>query len=318
MNNSLTTDIVIGTSDIAQMAFEVILMVFVCTVNALTLIVVCLNRNLWTVPNMYIISLGFADLLSGLSLVYQMVFHVPEVKAVFDQNKYLCLFRHVVFFIAVAASILNMVLIAVDRWACITYPFAYERLATIPKAGMLIACAWVTAILVGSVPLYNNKWEHDVRCRFFKVLTLEYQVYVQGTFFVVCSIIIAACYGHIFSIAKTEREAILHTIITTNTLTDDTRMTKFKRDWELVVMFSVVFGVFFLCCVPAFIFIIVTYTAGVPETVNSFTIPLLMMNSGMNFIIYAVKNSQFRKAMKSTCLKCRTRTTLVRPVHISE
>ncbi|XP_041364148.1 adenosine receptor A3-like [Gigantopelta aegis] len=299
----------ISVGDMVTMVFEVILMAFICTVNSLTLIVVSLNRSLWTVPNMYIISLAVADLLSGLSLAYQMVFHIPGIKLEFDQNKYLCLFRHVLFFVMLGASILNMVLIAIDRWACITFPFAYERLATIPKAGILIGLTWIFAIFLGSIPLYVNHWKTDVRCRFFKVLTMEYQTYTQGGFFVVCSIIIAACYAHIFHTANRERKAILHITMITHTLTHERRRAKFKRDWELVVMFSVVFGVFFLCCTPAFIFIIITYTAGVSESVNSFTIPLLVMNSGMNFIIYVVKNSQFRRALKATCF-CR-RTSVV-------
>ncbi|XP_041364142.1 adenosine receptor A3-like [Gigantopelta aegis] len=296
----------ITVSDMTQMAFEVILMVFVCTVNTLTLITVFLNRNLWTVPNMYIISLAVADFLTGLSLAYQIVFHIPEIKLVLDQNKYLCLFRHVLFFTMIGASLSNMILIAFDRWTCITFPLTYKRLATIQKAGILIGIAWIVATIIGSMPLYVNNWQQDTPCLFFKVLTMEYQVYVQGGFFIVCSIIIAACYGHIFRIAKREREAILRVTVISDAQADGARMAKFKRDWELVVMFGVVFGVFFLCSAPAFIFVTIAYTVGVSETVNSFTVPLLMMNSGMNFVIYVVKNSHFRTALKATCLNCRT------------
>ncbi|XP_041364143.1 histamine H2 receptor-like [Gigantopelta aegis] len=294
-----------SVSDMIHMTFELILMAFICTVNTLTLVTVSLNQNLWNVPNMYVISLAVADFLTGLSLAYQVVFHVPEIKSVFDQFKYLCLFKHVVFFTTHATSVSNMVLIALDRWACITFPFEYERLATIPKARILIAFAWIIATIIGSMPLYINKWEQNIRCRFFKVLTMEYQIYILGGYLTVCSIIIAACYGHIFRIAKREREAILRVTVISAAQTDGARMAKFKRDWELVVMFGVVFGVFFLCTAPAFIFVTIAYTVGVSETVNSFTVPLLMMNSGMNFIIYVVKNSQFRTALKATCLRRR-------------
>ena len=280
-------------------------MVFICTVNSLTLIVVGLNKKLWTVPNMYIVSLTIADLLTGLSLAYQMVFHIPEIKSAFHHDKLLCLFRHVLLFVTLAASIVNMVLIAVDRWTCITFPFAYERLATLPKAAILIGIAWIFAILLGTVPLYYNHWEHEGLCLFGKVLTKEYQMYAQCGFFVVSSVIIAACYGHIFHTAKRERNAIMDLTVVANSLTHDKRKAKFRRDWELVVMFSVVFGVFFVCCFPAFLFVVITYTTGVPDTVNSFTIPVIVMNSGMNFIIYVVKNSHFRKALKATCFTSR-------------
>ena len=281
-------------------------MAFICTVNILTLVTVLKNKALWTVPNMYIISLAIADFLTGLSLAYQMVFHIPEIKSVFDQHKYLCLFRHVIFFTTLVTSVSNMVLIAFDRWACITYPFYYQRLATKQKAGVLLGIVWIIGIIIGSMPLYMNNWDPDIRCRFFKVLTIQYQVYILAGYLFVCTVIIAACYGHIFCIAKKQRRIIFQISIINNAITSETRIAKFKRDWELVVMFSVVFGVFFICSAPAFIFVIVSHTAGVPENVNSFTVPLLMTNSGMNFIIYVVKNSQFRAALKATCLKRRT------------
>ncbi|XP_041364153.1 adenosine receptor A2a-like [Gigantopelta aegis] len=301
-----STEYSISVSDMMQVLFEVILMVFICTVNTLTLIVVCLNRNLWTIHNMYIISLAVADLLTGLSLAYQIVFHIPEIKALLDQNKYLCLCRHVVFFIMIMASVTNMVLIAVDRWACIAYPFKYEHLATIPKAGVLIAISWIIGIILGAVPLFLNNWDLRYGCLFFKVLTMEYQVYCQGGTFLLCSIIIAACYCRIFCIAKRQRNSINTITTASNVGTSERRMTKLKKDSELVMMFCVVFVVFFLCSAPAFIFVVVSYTAGVSKSVNSFTVPIITINSGMNFFIYVVKNLQFRAALKATCSNCRT------------
>ncbi|XP_041364144.1 octopamine receptor beta-2R-like [Gigantopelta aegis] len=300
------TDYELTVGSMIKLTLEVILMAFVCTVNVLTLITVCLNRNLWTVHNMYVISLAVADFLTSLSIPYQMVYNVPEILAVFDNNKYMCLCKYVILFIVISISILHMVLIAVDRWACITYPHKYERLATIPKAGILIVFVWISGILLGTVPLYANEWTRNTDCVFFKVLNPEYQIYVQGGFFIVTSVIIAACYGHMFRVAKRRTETLRRLTSTGYTLNKETQMAKFKRDWELVKMFSVIFVVFFLCSAPSFLFIIVTYTAGVPENVISFTTPLLLTNSGMNFVIYVVKNYQFRTALKATCLNCRT------------
>ena len=301
-----STELSMSVSDTIHVILDVIFMVFICTVNTLTLIIVCLNRNLWTVHNMYIISLAVADLLMGLSLSYQMILYIPEIKVLLDQNKYLCLCRHVIFFITIFASLTNMVLIAFDRWTCVVYPFKYERLATIPRAAILITIAWIIGIFLGVLPLFVNKWDLKYGCLFFKVLTMEYQVFCQGGTFVVCSVIIIFCYCHIFHTAKRQRENITRLTMSTSTVVIEARRMKYKRDRELVVMFCVVYAVFVLCSVPAFIFVIISYTGGVTKRVNSFTVPLLTINSGMNFFIYVFKNSHFRAALKATCLNCRT------------
>ena len=287
-------------------------MVFICTANALTLITVCLNRNLWNVHNMYVISLAVADFLTGLTLPYHMVSSMPYMKLVFDRTKYLCLFKYVILSTMILTSIVNIVTIAVDRWVCIAYPHKYDRLATIPKAGIIILFVWTTGIIIGTMPLYINKWELSSKCRFDRVLCIGYQVYCQGSILVLSGIIIAACYGHMLLVVKRRSNTVLQMRVTGNTMTNDPQTTKFKSDWKLVKMFSIIIVVFFICSAPSFVYVILSYSVGVPDDVNSFTIPLLVTNSGMNFIIYVVKNSKFRKALKATCLNCRTTVVAVR------
>ncbi|XP_041363513.1 beta-1 adrenergic receptor-like [Gigantopelta aegis] len=313
-----------------EMLLLILVMMFIVIVNILTLITVAIHRVMWTVPNMYVVSLAIADLLTGFSIIYQLLPIFPDLKPKFDSNKFLCLFKHSTLFTLVSTSILNMILIAFDRWAYVTYPFVYERLSTIKRAVILIALAWVLGILIGTVPLYVNNWRHG--CRFFEVLSMEYQIYGQGSFLVVSSIIIAACYLHIFHIVRKQKAAILRQRLLIANLNQtslvpsprishssphlshskasvtsmrEAKLAKLQNDFDLVKMFGLVFGVFFCCCSPALILGIVTYSTGKYKDATIYTIPIVVLNSGMNFIIYILRSSQFRQAVKATCFGCR-------------
>ncbi|XP_041364141.1 alpha-1A adrenergic receptor-like [Gigantopelta aegis] len=317
------TEYHIDSTAMVEMLLLFLVMMFIVIVNILTLITVAIHRIMWTVPNMYVVSLAMADLLTGFSIIYQLLPIFPELKPKFDSNKFLCLFKHSTLFTLVSTSILNMILIAFDRWAYVTYPFVYERLSTIKRAVMLIALSWVLGILIGTVPLYVNNWRRG--CRFFEVLSMEYQIYGQGSFFVVSSIIIAACYLHIFHIVRKQKALILRQRLSIANLdhtscvpkrhrshsvwavipVGEMRLAKLHNDFDLVKTFSLVFGVFFCCCSPALILGIVTYTTGKYKDATIYTIPIVVLNSGMNFIIYVLRNSQFRQAVKATCFGCR-------------
>ena len=299
--------------DTLELIILVLLMLFICSVNMLTLVTVGYHRNMWTVPNMYVASLAMADFLTGLQVMYGMLPLFPSLKVVFDHDKMLCLWKHVTLFTAVTTSILNMDLIAIDRWAYITHPFAYTRLATVKKALIIIACTWFIGIFLGTVSLYVNKWNND--CRFFKVLDENYQVYVQGGLFCASTVVIAGCYLHIFRIVVKQRATILKqkksvclSIDATGKdgkKSNDRKMKKLRRDWNLIKMFGIMFGVFFCCVTPVMICGVLTYKLGILQGATSITVPLVILNSGMNFFIYVFRNRQFQLAVKATLSGCR-------------
>ncbi|XP_050392580.1 adenosine receptor A3 [Patella vulgata] len=291
---------------------NVVLIIFICSGNVLTIIAVLRTPVLQTVPNMYVTSLAVADLLAGAVLPLQILIFIPSAKHIVNDIKYLCLFRHVTFFVSVSMSVASMMAIAVDRALYISYPLRYEQLPTTQRTWMVIVCMWIFSLLIGTMPLYYNNWEPCIECSIFRVLKMEYQVYIQTSLFVGSCILTACCYGSILRIARRQQRHIL------KQTASQSSKPQLAKDLKLVKLFVLVFGVFFICYLPA----VISVAAGhlgvyVPQMVTNITVPILVLNSGMNFVVYAVKNKDFRRAfVKMICTK-RAKRNLVGPTVVA-
>ncbi|KAK6171424.1 hypothetical protein SNE40_019617 [Patella caerulea] len=291
---------------------NVVLCIFICSGNVLTIIAVLRTPVLRTVPNMYVTSLAVADFLAGAVIPLQILIFIPSVKYIINDIKYLCLFRHVTFFVSVSMSVASMVAIAFDRAVYIGYPLRYKQLATTKRTWMVIVCMWISSLVIGTMPLYYNNWKPCIECSIFRVLKMEYQVYIQTSLFVVSCILTACCYGNILRIARQQQRQILEQTA------PQCSKPQLAQDLKLVKLFGLVFGVFFICYLPA----IVSVTAGhlgvyVPQMVTNITVPILVLNSGMNFVVYAVKNKDFRRAfVKMICTK-KAKLNLVGPTVVA-
>ncbi|KAK6171423.1 hypothetical protein SNE40_019616 [Patella caerulea] len=276
---------------------EMLIMVVICCGNLLTILAVWRTKKLQTIPNQYIISLACADFLAGLILPYQAAVHFPGVQKTLDNNKYLCLCRHVAFFVSLGQTIQCITVIAIDRALYIGFPMKYQRIASIFRARVIIIWTWISAIFLGTLPLYVNNWNLGRGCHYTLVIPYYYQTYIQTTIFVVFSIINALCYGYIFHVAKKHQEAINKQLASVDATRQATNM-------KAVKMFLTVFGIFFICLSPGILAQNLGHTIGLPNGVVDVAILLAVLNSGMNFFIYAVKNTDFRRAF-ANMLCCR-------------
>ncbi|ESP01371.1 hypothetical protein LOTGIDRAFT_157548 [Lottia gigantea] len=307
LNNTNTTNLTntvvesneLSLDNIFFIIINIILMVFICPGNILTIVAVWRTPILRTVPNMYVVSLAVADLLAGMVLPMQILNFIPALKTTLSVSKYFCLFRHVTFFVSVTASVISMVNIAFDRAFYIGYPFKYEMYSTAVKTGCFITFTWTFSALLGSIPLYSNNWTPCSNCNIFTVLTKQYQVDILGTSFIVCCILTILCYGYILRIAKQQQSKI------TEFEMEPSKHRAKEKDLRLVKQFCLVFGIFFVCWIPAFLSVIIGHHGGyVPPIVTNIVVPIAILNSGMNFIVYAVKNKEFRHAFaKMLCSK---------------
>ncbi|XP_071106598.1 adenosine receptor A3-like [Haliotis cracherodii] len=284
--------------DAVVIVVQLLLSVVIIGGNVLTILAVKRTPRLHTVPNIYVVSLAFADLIVGIVLPLYAVKMFPGMEDLYNHNKYLCLSHPVVLIVSAGCSMVSMVQISVDRLIYIVYPLRYEYIATARRARIVIGTTWAVCLFYGTLPLYYNRWDGVKPCDVFNILHTEYQIHGQVTIFCVCCLVAGASYGYIFKISHHQRKAMLD--VTRQSIETDTRvvMSTFKREWPMIKMFFLVFGVFFVCWFPSMVGIVLGNTVGISMTAMNLIVALCLFNSGMNFFIYGMKNKDFYRAYR--------------------
>ncbi|XP_072177948.1 D(1) dopamine receptor-like [Diadema setosum] len=204
------------------------------------------------------------------------------------------------------ASILNLCVIAVDRYWAITKPFEYQEKMTKKRALIMIAVAWIVSALLSFIPVFSdiytiagqpNPLLNEVpQCEF--VLNAYYAVISSCISFYIPSAIMLAIYMRIYREAHRQEKSIrAH-----NTPMDSNQRGEHKAAKTL----GTILGVFICCWLPFFVVnCIVPFCANcVSAGVWTVVLWLGYINSCLNPLIYAT-NREFRNAFKR--LLCRQR-----------
>ena len=132
-----------------------IIMIIIVVGNVLVVVAIAVDRHLKSVQNWFIASLALSDLLVGLfimplSLAYEMMgywtFGDVMCQLWLSTDVLLC-----------TASILNLVLISLDRYWSITRSIDYVRGRTKTRAAGMIAVVWLLSMIICLPPLFGWK-----------------------------------------------------------------------------------------------------------------------------------------------------------------
>ena len=272
-------------------AFQVIVMAVIVSGNVLFLVAVIRFRHLRDITGIFVANLATADLVTGLSLPFQMAFfYHPHM----ERNKVTCLLRFQVISFACNASAYSLLCTVLDRYISIAHPFKYVRIMTEKVAYSLIAIIWTVDLFLCLIPLYGaNDWETATIClyeivinKYFRLFNFIHQIAI--------ALIILLIYVRIFFIVRSQlrriqAESVFNTGDTTN------RPTKqMNRVVGMVVLcFQVSWMPFFILQLMLIEDVTVTKVL-----VANFLVFLGILNSTINPFLYAWKNKQFRNAFK--------------------
>ncbi|XP_014209637.1 octopamine receptor 1-like [Copidosoma floridanum] len=273
---------------------------------ALAVVIIVLNGATiiagWLFPRLFrassnhlVLSLAFSDLGVGLATLHRLA---ELFDPSFNDQKYLCILRHVFSCGTFSVSGLNILSIAADRYIAIKYPIRYPRYVTKGVINIVAIGNWCVAFLISSVPLYWNVYgsTETQKCEFLNVLPRMYfNVILVPTFVITLSILF------LFN-CLIWRETRAHLRMSQERMQElglDGKCNSSKNN-QVVLL---VLGCFTLCWFPYLALSFIVLFAGLTGPLNpikEIAFFVCISNSAFNPCIYAWSNPNIRKAFRTS------------------
>ncbi|KAF3696164.1 Adenosine receptor A2a [Channa argus] len=291
---------------------EILIALFSVLGNVLVCWAVCLNSNLQSITNFFVVSLAVADIAVGvLAIPFAIV-----ISTGFCSNFYGCLFIACFVLVLTQNSIFSLLAIAIDRYIAIKIPLRYNSLVTGERARGIIIICWVLSIVIGLTPLMgwhkpsdgftsanNNNTNSTcppglMQCLFEEVVVMDYMVYFN---FFACVLIplllMLAIYLCIFMAARHQLK-----LMELKAVHGEKSRSTLQKEIQAAKSLAIIVGLFAVCWLP--LHIINCFTLFCPECnrppiwIMYVAIILSHANSVINPFIYAYRIREFRQTFR--------------------
>lgn len=267
------------------------------TLNLLVIISISHFRQLHTPTNTLLLSLAVSDLVVGLLVM--PIEGLRYMEMCWWLGSLMCALTPYVSYCVLSASVGNMVLISIDRYLAICDPLLYASKVTLRRAKIAICLCWACSLLYNASILMGHlqQPERYNSCHGECVIVIDHisgTVDLFITFVLPCTVMVVM-YMRVFiaAVAQMRVIRIQNVAIAVNAAP---RVT--KSEWKAARTLGIVITVFLLCFGPYYY----PALAG-GDTVNNLSYFavlswIMMINSCVNPLIYALFYPWFRKAIK--------------------
>ncbi|MED6294754.1 hypothetical protein CHARACLAT_024374 [Characodon lateralis] len=249
-----------------------------------------------------IANITLSDLLTGAAYLVNICMSGNQT---FRLTPALWLFREGMLFVALAASIFSLLLIAVERYTTMMKPLPQKSTRkTYYRIYGLVGLCWVLALVIGFLPVlgWNCVCSLDGCSTLLPLYSKSYIFFSLIIFFLILltiGVLYGAIYCHVHKSAQLGPQR------------------NRKRSLALLKTVITIVGVFLLCWGPLFMLLLVDFFCVSRQCTllfsADFCISLAVLNSGLNPIIYALGSSDMRKAMAELLCCCCLRAGLCHP-----
>ncbi|KAM9306601.1 adenosine receptor A2b-like [Pholidichthys leucotaenia] len=301
---------------VLYMALELLIAGLAVAGNVLVCWSVCINSNLQTVTNFFMVSLAVADIAVGLLAIPFAI----TISVGFCSHFYGCLSIACFVLILTQSSIFSLLAIAMDRYIAINNPLRYSSVVTAWRAKAIIALCWIVAVGIGLTPMFGWNTGRNFTvptfpsggcpvgrtlCLFEGVVPLDFMVYFNFLGFVLVPLLVMLLiYLHIFIVAQ--RQLRLMSLKVTQAPVpghgppppSSSPWSILQREVHAAKSLAIILGLFAVCWLPLHIINCHNHLCvGCPRPhywVMNVAIILSHANSAVNPFIYAYRIREFR------------------------
>uniref|UniRef100_A0A8C4RKL9 G-protein coupled receptors family 1 profile domain-containing protein n=1 Tax=Erpetoichthys calabaricus TaxID=27687 RepID=A0A8C4RKL9_ERPCA len=269
--------------------------------NMVVIVSILHFKQLHTPTNVLVLSLAIADFLVGVLIMPFMVINSIETCWYFGDH--FCVVYTISLYLLTDSSIMNMVLIAVDRNIAICNPLIYSNQMTIHIASLSSVSVWIFSLIYACVIKFfdgavesQNITDCTGQCQ--QILRSDWNTADLVISFIIPISIIITLYTKIFIIARKHAKAISTQEILYAPKNKNNLSTRSER--KAARTLGIVVTVFICCWLPYFMCTVIDQFTDIfisPLAFSAFML-LAYVNSSINPIIYALFYPWFQKSLK--------------------
>ena len=261
----------------------------------------------------FIISLAVSDFMfCGINLPLTAVRYFYQKWVLGDQ---LCRVFPFFFYGNVAASLMSMVAITINRYVIIGCFKYYAKIYTPRNVYLMIAALWIFSFGMIFPPLVD-KWgtlgldESTFSCTIKKLEGKSPKKFLFLVAFLLPTVVIISCYSAIFYKIKTMRRKMeshsFRTPVSASKIRIQNQHKKHrKEDIKLTKMMLTIFILFLVCFLPLMLVNVVDDDMKMPS-IHVVASVLAWMSASINPFVYAIQNQQYQEAFRSLLCKKRS------------
>ncbi|KAJ7993175.1 hypothetical protein DPEC_G00269710 [Dallia pectoralis] len=246
-------------------------------------------------------NITLSDLLAGTAYVVNICMSGSQT---FRLSPALWLFREGVLFVALAASIFSLLLIAVERYTTMITPLHQKSSGKTCRIYGLVVLCWVLAFVIGFLPLLGWNCVCSLEsCSTLLPLYSKSYILFSLVIFSIILLTIGVLYGAIYCHVRSSADVV--------------SARSQKRSLGLLKTVISIVGVFIICWGPLFALLLVDFFCTSRQCAPLFSadwvIALAVLNSALNPVIYALGSTELRKVIAGLLCCCCLKAGLCRP-----